>query len=224
MVLHRNIVFTGTVDNMTAYFSKSGQCIIRAKSSITGARIAKDPAFEGFRQSAVRMKDASPIASELYKQVPKNKKDFKLYRTLTGEALKMLKQKVSKKAIIENLQKFYINPLLNKRTRISKRKRIRQHSECVVKMWNRAEGKVDHYKSSISYKEFRKVIPAQSHNKPSVIPSSPKRIYMGRNKLYRKFKVWLVPTGDDDPGLYSGLYRHRIESAIKKSKRKAIEL
>ena len=220
---------------MTAYFSKGGQCIVRVKSSITGARIARDPVFEGFRQSSVRMKDASPIAAKLYNQIPKEKKEFTLYRLLTGEALKMLKQGINKEVIIQKLQELYIDPALNKRiktdrpakekrtspgdmrsfiqrhlfersktgTRIRRRNNIMQH-DGAMKVLTSEEVREDYSQ------QIRNSKPRPSQNNSARAASPQQRIYLGRNKQYRKFKVWLLAEGENDPGLYSVLYRHMI--------------
>ena len=87
--------------------------IVRRASSLTGERTKKDPAFKGFRQSINRMKQASPIASSLYKLVPEEVKKYALYRTLTGEAIKMLKEGMDTAVITESLKKKYIDPLLD---------------------------------------------------------------------------------------------------------------
>jgi hypothetical protein len=89
------------------------QKIWRRGSSLTGERTKKDPAFTGFRQSSSRLKQASPIAASLYKLVPKQVKQYALYRTLTGEAIKMLKEGMEATVITEILKKKYINPLLH---------------------------------------------------------------------------------------------------------------
>jgi hypothetical protein len=87
------------------------QNIWRRASSLTGERTKKDPAFKGFRQSISRLKEASPIAASLYKQVPEQVKQYALYRTLTGEAIKMLKEGMEAAVITESLKKKYIDPL-----------------------------------------------------------------------------------------------------------------
>ena len=89
------------------------QNIWRRASSLTGERTKKDPAFKGFRQSSSRLKEASPIAASLYKQVPEQVKQYALYRTLTGEAIKMLKEGMEAAVISETLKKKYIDPLLD---------------------------------------------------------------------------------------------------------------
>ena len=99
---------------MCFYYSPHfGQNIWRRGSSLTGERTKKDPAFKGFRQSSSRLKEASPIAASLYKQVPRQVKEYALYRTLTGEAIKMLKEGMEAAVITETLKKKYIVPLLD---------------------------------------------------------------------------------------------------------------
>jgi hypothetical protein len=99
---------------MCFYYSPHfGQNIWRRGSSLTGERTKKDPAFKGFRQSSSRLKQASPIAALLYKLVPEQIKQFALYRTLTGEAIKMLKEGIEAAVITETLKKKYIDPLLD---------------------------------------------------------------------------------------------------------------
>ena len=89
------------------------QNILRRGSSLTGERTKKDPAFKGFRQSSGRLKEASPIAASLYKLVPGQVKQYALYRTLTAEAIKMLKEGMGAAVITETLKKKYIDPLLD---------------------------------------------------------------------------------------------------------------
>jgi hypothetical protein len=99
---------------MCFYYSPYfGQNIWRRGSSLTGERTKKDTAFKGFRQSSSRLKEAAPIAASLYKQVPRLVKEFSLYRTLTGEAIKMLKEGMEAAVITEGLKKKYIDPLLD---------------------------------------------------------------------------------------------------------------
>src|SRR5664279_3461612 len=99
---------------MCLYYSPYfGHNIWRRASSLTGERTKKDPAFKGFRKSINRMKEASPIAASLYRLVPKEVKQYALYRTLTGEAIKMLKEGMEVALITETLKKKYIDSLLD---------------------------------------------------------------------------------------------------------------
>jgi hypothetical protein len=103
--------FTGTQGGVCGYISH-GINIMRTASSLTSERVEKDPAFAGFRQSGKRMQEAAPVASALYNQIPKEIKQFRLYRVLTGEVLNMMKQGIDKPFIIKKLQRQYIDPLL----------------------------------------------------------------------------------------------------------------
>ncbi len=88
---------------MCLYYSPHfDQNIWRRGSSLTGERTKKDPAFKGFRQSSSRLKEASPIAASLYKLVPEQVKQYALYRTLTGKAIKMLKEGLEASVITGN--------------------------------------------------------------------------------------------------------------------------
>ena len=100
--------FTGTKHGVTVYQLPDEKWYVRMKSSITGKRIKKDPVFEGFRKSSVRMKDASPIASAVYQQLPV--KYYPLYREMTGKALLWLKEGISVAVITERLTTEYLRP------------------------------------------------------------------------------------------------------------------
>jgi hypothetical protein len=108
-------ILTGNDKRLRLQFYYSphfGQNIIRRGSSLTGERTKNDPAFKGFRQSINRMKEASPIAASLYKLLPEQVRQYSLYRTLTGEAIKLLKEEKETVFITESLKKKYIDPLL----------------------------------------------------------------------------------------------------------------
>jgi hypothetical protein len=102
------------------------QNIWRRGSSLTSERTKKDPAFKGFRQSSSRLKEASPIAASLYKMVPEQVKQFALYRTLTGEAIIMLKEGMQAAVITETLKKKYIDPLLDAPKKKSENSRVKE--------------------------------------------------------------------------------------------------
>src|SRR5450631_2266870 len=113
---------------MCLYYSPHfGLNIWRRASSLTGERTKKDPAFEGFRKSSSRLKKASLIAASLYKRVPEQVKQYALYRTLTGEAIKMLKEGMQAAVITETLKKKYIDPLLDAPKKYAENRRVEQH-------------------------------------------------------------------------------------------------
>ncbi|HEV3223654.1 MAG TPA: hypothetical protein VGZ90_12290 [Puia sp.] len=106
-----DIVFIGNAGGICGYMSH-GINIIRKSTSLTGKRVKQDPAFKGFRRRCNRMKEASPIAASLYKLLPEEQKIYALYRTLTGEALKMLKQGLEKETVLARLKEQYIDPVI----------------------------------------------------------------------------------------------------------------
>ncbi len=82
--------FIGTRDNLTIYFMK-GEYIVRTKSSLTGKRVKRDPAFARTMENAGRLKKASGIASLIYKRMPADSRVYKQYRELVGKAMGLLK-------------------------------------------------------------------------------------------------------------------------------------
>jgi hypothetical protein len=106
-----NIIFIGNAGGICGYLSH-GINIIRKSSSLTTKRVAEEPEFEGFRNSGNRMRQASPIAASLYQLLPKKQKVYALYRTLTGEVLKMIKQGIEVELIVTRLKEQYIDPIL----------------------------------------------------------------------------------------------------------------
>ncbi len=134
---------------MCFYYSPHfGQNIWRRASSLTGERTKKDPAFKGFRQSSSRLKQASPIAASLYKLVPQQLKQYALYRTLTGEAIKMLKEGMEGVVITEILKKKYIDPLYDAPKKKSKNRTIE------------ALGKRNHVKGMTDFSAYPQMLSA----------------------------------------------------------------
>jgi hypothetical protein len=111
-----NNVITGSDKRLGLYFYYShhfGHNIVRKTTSLTGQRVKTDIAFKGFRESSSRMKQASPIAASLYKLIPVETKQYSIYRLLTSEALKMIKEGLDTGIIIETLYRTFIEPLIN---------------------------------------------------------------------------------------------------------------
>ncbi|MEJ0081494.1 MAG: hypothetical protein WDM78_11260 [Puia sp.] len=70
---------------MCYYYSPCFELNIwRRSSSLTGERTKKDPAFKGFRKSSNRLKEASPMAASLYKQIPEQVRQYSLYKNING--------------------------------------------------------------------------------------------------------------------------------------------
>jgi hypothetical protein len=105
------IKITGSDGVISGYFLHNHN-IIRKASSRTGDTMRDNASFDSFRKSSVRLKDASPVAAALYRQLPRDLKQFSLYRQLTGETIKMLKEGMDKTLITELLYKQHIEPRL----------------------------------------------------------------------------------------------------------------
>jgi hypothetical protein len=109
--------FTGTKYGVTVYQLRDDTYFVRMKSAITGERIKIDPVFKDFRKSSGRMREASPIASFVYKQL--RVKHYPLYREMTGKAILWLKEGVAVDVIKARLMREYIQ---DKKPRVRKLK------------------------------------------------------------------------------------------------------
>lgn len=97
------IKITGAVGNI-CFYKMEEKYYARQKSSLSGKRVKKDPAFCGTMKYARLLAEASVIGSFVYRQLPKEKKGRKVYQALTGKVMKMLKEGLSRDTIIENLK------------------------------------------------------------------------------------------------------------------------
>ena len=177
-----DIVITGTNSGITCYMTRGGHNIYRAASSLTGARVKKDPAFAGFRKSSNRMKEAAPIAALLYHQIPKERKEFSLYRVLTGEAIKMIRDGIEKTIILQRLHDEYIVPAL---TPITIAAECSDHNAGLSRHSSQHEMNALTYESPISIQS----------PKQKISSSTSDLIYLGRFKGCRTLKIWLRPNG-----------------------------
>ncbi len=82
---------TGTIDNL-CFYKMDGQYYVRMKSSLTGKRVKKDPAFSATMRYAGFLADAARIASAVYRKVNADQQVKGLYRKITGEAMRLLKE------------------------------------------------------------------------------------------------------------------------------------
>src|SRR5688500_9526962 len=86
-----DIKITGTVDDICFYRMEGGYCA-RLKSSLTGKRFWREKAFAGSRRSCRTLGQASPLASRLYRTLPKEQKSRDQFRTLTGRVKLLLRE------------------------------------------------------------------------------------------------------------------------------------
>ncbi len=82
---------TGTIDGI-CFYKMEGKYYARQKSPLTGKRVKEDPAFAGTMRYANLMGRASGIVKPIYADVPAGIKNRKLYQTLTGKAMRLLKE------------------------------------------------------------------------------------------------------------------------------------
>ena len=73
------------------FYEMEGKHYVRQVSSLTGKRFWKDAAFAGSRRSCMRMKDASVLASKLYRQLPDEMRKGRLFQRIVGEVKKQIK-------------------------------------------------------------------------------------------------------------------------------------
>lgn len=99
--------FVGTRDNVTIYLM-NGEYFIRSKSSLTGKRVKRDPAFARTMEYAGWLKKASVIASLVYRQIPENDRVYKQYRELVGKAMGLLKEGFDVDAVLIVLEAAYL--------------------------------------------------------------------------------------------------------------------
>jgi hypothetical protein len=99
--------FIGTRDNVTIYLM-NGEYFIRSKSSLTGKRVKRDPAFARTMEYAGWLKKASVIASLVYRQIPENGRVYKQYRELVGKAMGLLKERLDVDAVLIVLEAAYL--------------------------------------------------------------------------------------------------------------------
>ena len=91
------------------FYKMDGEYYVRTKSSLTAKRVKKDPRFRLTMVNAGLMGRASKIGSVVYKALPVEFRKFWMYRSFTGEALKMLKGGMMEEEVREKLMELYVN-------------------------------------------------------------------------------------------------------------------
>lgn len=97
---------TGTIGPICIY-KMYGKYYLRTRSSLTGKRVKKDPAFRKTMEYARLLAKASRIGSAVYAVLPADQKQHSLYRKLTGEAMYWLKHEWSTEDVLAFLLKLY---------------------------------------------------------------------------------------------------------------------
>lgn len=102
-----------TIGNLTFYMM-DGKNYVRKKSSLSRKKVKTSAAFAPTRQYAGLMAMASRIGSQLYQSLPIRWRQAWMYRTFTGEALKLLKTGQSIEEVHAALHKLYVAPIPNR--------------------------------------------------------------------------------------------------------------
>ena len=97
-----HIFITGTIHDVT-YYKMCGTYYARRKSTLSRKKVLTSPRFALTRVHANQLADASKIASQLYRSIPKEKRNVKLFRSIVGQAKVLLAQGKEKEAVVELL-------------------------------------------------------------------------------------------------------------------------
>ncbi|MBS1654848.1 MAG: hypothetical protein JSU05_08390 [Bacteroidetes bacterium] len=85
-----SIKFSGCIDH-ACFYKMGGQYYVRMKSSLSGKRVKKDPAFKLTMVYAGILARASKLASAIYKEFPEELKGKGVFKQLVGEVMQLLK-------------------------------------------------------------------------------------------------------------------------------------
>jgi hypothetical protein len=84
------IKFTGCIDHL-CFYKMEGEYYVRMKSSLTGKRVKKDPAFTLTMIYADLLARSSKLASVIYKDYPEELKGKGVFKKLVGAVMQLLK-------------------------------------------------------------------------------------------------------------------------------------
>lgn len=93
---------TGTIDNI-CFYKMDGQYYARQKSSLTGKRVKKDPAFAGTMREAGLFGRASSLASVIKRSFPKEQQCRDLYQELMRKVKRLMIEGVATEEIKQQL-------------------------------------------------------------------------------------------------------------------------
>ena len=108
------IPIVGTVGNLT-YYKMMGEFYVRMKTSLDRKRIKRDPAFARFRAHGQLFGQASRIASNLYRMLPKEERQHGRFGLLTIEVKNLLAQGYTAEQIVQMVKQ----PIAIKRKRVT---------------------------------------------------------------------------------------------------------
>lgn len=103
------VFITGTIGDI-CFYKMDGEYYARMKSSLTGKRVKKDRKFRRTMEYAGLMGQASKIAAGVYRLLPEDKRKHTLYRVMTGQVLRMLKDGMEPDMVKAWLHTEYLAP------------------------------------------------------------------------------------------------------------------
>ena len=98
-----HIFITGTIHDVT-YYKMFGTYYARMKSSLSRKKVLTSPRFARTRMHANQLADASRIASQLYRNIPKEKRNMSMFRSIVGKAKVLFAQGKDKEEAMELLK------------------------------------------------------------------------------------------------------------------------
>src|SRR5687767_13576435 len=106
------IFLVGTRDGFT-WYKMEGKFYVRSKSSLSRKRVKRSPRFALTRLHADYLARGSRIASETYRSLPRDLREHRMYRAITGEAMQLLKQMIPEEEIRKLLYTKHVQPVLD---------------------------------------------------------------------------------------------------------------
>jgi len=97
---------TGTVGDRT-YYKLNGQYLVRAKSTLSRRRVKRSPAFQRTMEYAGWLAQASKVASEVYRMIPREQRRVEIYRAMTGLAMAFIKEGMDQEMVKNRLIQKY---------------------------------------------------------------------------------------------------------------------
>ncbi|KAA2240767.1 hypothetical protein F0L74_32030 [Chitinophaga agrisoli] len=96
------VFITGTYNGI-CFYKLGGKHYARRRSSLSGKRVKKDPAFQLTMVYAGMFAQASAIAAEVYRDLPARSRQVALYRAMTSQANGLLKKGIDATEIKKQL-------------------------------------------------------------------------------------------------------------------------
>ncbi len=169
------IRFTGTIGDAT-FYKMQGEYHVRTKSSLTGKKFWKHPAFAGSRDSCKRFALGNKLASGVYRSLPKQQQHYALFCQLKTMAIHCLKLQWTTEQTILHLQQqaekvVYILPKRKRRPRPKKAFPYALYINCdyIALTGGRLNQLLNHFSSEYLAEWARQVLSAHAIAPPAAL-------------------------------------------------------